>query len=64
MDLSPATNCNAIVQQAIATLGHIDVLVNNAGNDKVFLLSVKAGHITGQHLLVDGGDVHLDRALT
>jgi len=30
----------------------------------VFLISVKAGHITGQHLFVDGGYVHLDRALT
>ncbi|HVR27577.1 MAG TPA: SDR family oxidoreductase [Candidatus Polarisedimenticolia bacterium] len=30
----------------------------------VFLLSTKAGHITGQHLVVDGGYVHLDRALT
>lgn len=30
----------------------------------VFLLSAKAGHITGQHLHVDGGYVHLDRALT
>jgi L-fucose dehydrogenase len=29
-----------------------------------FLLSSKAGHITGQHLYVDGGYVHLDRALT
>lgn len=29
-----------------------------------FLLSAKAGHITGQHLFVDGGYVHLDRALT
>ncbi|MBZ5601954.1 MAG: SDR family oxidoreductase [Acidobacteriia bacterium] len=29
----------------------------------VFLLSSKAGHITGQHLFVDGGYVHLDRAL-
>jgi L-fucose dehydrogenase len=29
----------------------------------VFLLSPKAGHITGQHLYVDGGYVHLDRAL-
>src|SRR5450432_3930532 len=29
----------------------------------VFLLSAKAGHITGQHLFVDGGYVHLDRAL-
>jgi L-fucose dehydrogenase len=30
----------------------------------VFLLSSKASHITGQHLYVDGGYVHLDRALT
>jgi L-fucose dehydrogenase len=30
----------------------------------VFLISAKAAHITGQHLLVDGGYVHLDRALT
>ena len=29
-----------------------------------FLISGKAGHITGQHLYVDGGYVHLDRALT
>jgi L-fucose dehydrogenase len=30
----------------------------------VFLLSSKASHITGQHLYVDGGYVHLDRAQT
>ena len=29
-----------------------------------FLLSKRAGHITGQHIYVDGGYVHLDRALT
>ena len=29
----------------------------------IFLLSPQAGHITGQHLFVDGGYVHLDRAL-
>jgi L-fucose dehydrogenase len=29
----------------------------------VFLISPRAGHITGQHLFVDGGYVHLDRAL-
>ena len=30
----------------------------------LFLLSARASHITGQHLFVDGGYVHLDRALT
>lgn len=30
----------------------------------VFLISQQASHITGQHIYVDGGYVHLDRALT
>lgn len=30
----------------------------------LFLISNKSGHTTGQHLFVDGGYVHLDRALT
>ena len=29
----------------------------------IFLVSAKAAHITGQHVFVDGGYVHLDRAL-
>lgn len=29
----------------------------------VFLISPKSGHTTGQHIFVDGGYVHLDRAL-
>jgi L-fucose dehydrogenase len=39
---------------------HVDEIAAMA----VFLISGKAGHITGQHLFVDGGYVHLDRALT
>jgi L-fucose dehydrogenase len=30
----------------------------------LFLISAQAGHITGQHVVVDGGYAHLDRALT
>jgi L-fucose dehydrogenase len=30
----------------------------------LFLLSPQAGHITGQHVVVDGGYVHLDRCIT
>jgi len=30
----------------------------------LFLISAQASHITGQHMYVDGGYVHLDRALT
>jgi L-fucose dehydrogenase len=30
----------------------------------LFLMSARASHVTGQHVSVDGGYVHLDRALT
>ncbi|MCC6244867.1 MAG: SDR family oxidoreductase [Gemmatimonadaceae bacterium] len=35
---------------------------DDIANMVCFLLSARAGHITGQHLFVDGGYVHLDRA--
>jgi L-fucose dehydrogenase len=45
------------LEKRMTTAGEIATMV-------VFLISAKAGHITGQHLFVDGGYVHLDRALT
>ena len=45
-------------------LGHRMTLPEEIASMACFLLSPRAGHITGQHLYVDGGYVHLDRALT
>src|SRR5258706_3019537 len=39
-------------------------LAEEIASTVLFLLSEKSGHTTGQHLFVDGGYVHLDRALT
>jgi len=45
------------LEQRMTTTNEIAAMV-------VFLLSAKSSHTTGQHLFVDGGYVHLDRALT
>ncbi len=46
-------------------LGHRMTLSAEIASATVFLLSpTQSGHTTGQHLIVDGGYVHLDRALT
>ena len=45
------------LQQRMTTSEEIAAMV-------VFLISSKSSHTTGQHLFVDGGYVHLDRALT
>ncbi len=44
-------------------LGHRMTQPEEIASMAVFLLSAKAGHITGQHIFVDGGYTHLDRAL-
>jgi L-fucose dehydrogenase len=44
-------------------LGHRMTLADEIAATVVFLLSDRAGHTTGQWLFVDGGYVHLDRAL-
>ena len=46
-------------------LGRRMTLASEIAAAVVFLLSAtQSGHTTGQHLIVDGGYVHLDRALT
>jgi len=46
-------------------LGHRMTLSQEIAAAAVFLLSpTQSGHTTGQHVIVDGGYVHLDRALT
>jgi L-fucose dehydrogenase len=45
-------------------LGRRMTLPEEIASAACFLLSARAGHVTGQHLYVDGGYVHLDRALT
>ena len=46
-------------------LGHRMTLASEIASATVFLLSpTQSAHTTGQHVIVDGGYVHLDRALT
>ena len=45
-------------------LGKRMTLDDEIAGTVLFLLSPKSGHTTGQHLYVDGGYVHLDRAIT
>jgi len=46
-------------------LGHRMTESSEIASATVFLLSpTQSGHTTGQHVIVDGGYVHLDRALT
>jgi L-fucose dehydrogenase len=45
-------------------LGHRATTADEIAAMIAFLASAQASHITGQHLFVDGGYVHLDRSLT
>ena len=58
----PAQKLEAVVGKI--PLGQRMTKVEEIAAMVVFLLSPQAGHITGQHLIVDGGYVHLDRAIT
>jgi L-fucose dehydrogenase len=45
-------------------LGHRFTTVDEIANTVLFLASEKSSHTTGQHVFVDGGYTHLDRAIT
>lgn len=45
-------------------LGKRMTTANEIADVVLFLISHRAAHITGQHLVVDGGYVHLDRGIT
>ncbi len=57
----PETKLAGIVSRI--PLGNRMTTAEEIASMVVFLLSPKAGHITGQHIFVDGGYVHLDRAV-
>jgi L-fucose dehydrogenase len=58
----PEEKLNRIVSKI--PLGNRMTRAEEIASMVLFLLSSKAGHITGQHLVVDGGYIHLDRALS
>ncbi len=59
----PETKLREITEKI--PLGRRMTLASEIAAAAVFLLSpTQSGHTTGQHLIVDGGYVHLDRALT
>jgi len=59
----PETKLKEITAQI--PLGHRMTTQAEIGAAVAFLLSpTQSGHTTGQHIIVDGGYVHLDRALT
>jgi L-fucose dehydrogenase len=59
---SPEEKLNRVV--AKIPFGKRMTRANEIADMVTFLISNRATHITGQHLFVDGGYVHLDRALT
>ena len=58
---NPDEKLNAIVRKI--PLERRMTTVEEIADTTVFLLSSRSSHTTGQHLFVDGGYVHLDRAL-
>ena len=64
--LGKFSNPNEKLQQIIAKipLGKRMTEPDEIAAMVLFIMSAQASHITGQHVIVDGGYVHLDRALT
>jgi L-fucose dehydrogenase len=64
LDSFPDPEAKRVAILARIPLGHRMTLPEEIASAACFLLSARAGHVTGQHFYVDGGYVHLDRALT
>jgi L-fucose dehydrogenase len=64
LDTFPDPEAKEAAILAHIPLGHRMTLPEEIASMACFLLSPRAGHVTGQHLYVDGGYVHLDRALS
>ncbi len=64
IDSFPDPNEKLKSVQSKIPLGNRLTTVDEIATATVFVLSDKSGHTTGQHIFVDGGYVHLDRALT
>ena len=58
----PQTKLEAIV--AKIPLGKRMTTAEEIASTVTFLISPRSGHTPGQHIFVDGGYVHLDRALS
>ena len=63
--ISKRPNPEAVLEQITARipLGNRMTQPEEVADYALFLVSERASHLTGQHLFLDGGYVHLDRAL-
>jgi NAD(P)-dependent dehydrogenase (short-subunit alcohol dehydrogenase family) len=64
LDTFPDPEAKLQMTLAKIPLGNRMTTADEIAAQVIFLISGQSGHTTGQHIFVDGGYVHLDRALT